>query len=151
MSTAPTASREDDVKACAALATELWAIERVIPYARNPRKNAGAVAKVAASIREFGFRQPIVVDATGIVVVGHTRLLAAQQLGLEAVPVHVAENLTPAQAKAYRIMDNRSHEESEWDEELLPLELGELRDEGFDLDLTGFDARELERIFPPKP
>jgi DNA modification methylase len=149
VSTAPAASRENDVKACAALATELWAIERVIPYARNPRKNAGAVAKVAASIQEFGFRQPIVIDATGVIVVGHTRLLAAQQLGLEAVPVHVASSLTPAQAKAYRIMDNRSHEGSEWDEELLPLELGDLRDEGFDLDLTGFDAKELQRIFPP--
>jgi DNA modification methylase len=137
------------VKPSSVLLTEPWQIDRVIPYARNPRKNTGAVAKVAASIREFGFRQPIVVDQDGVVIVGHTRLLAAQQLGFSEVPVHVATNLTPAQVKAYRIMDNRSHEESEWDEELLPLELTELRDEGFDLDLTGFDAKELAGIFPP--
>lgn len=149
MTSAVSASREVDVKIASSLVTEPWPIDRVIPYARNPRKNSGAVAKVTASIREFGFRQPIVVDPDGVVIVGHTRLLAARQLGLSEVPVHVATNLTPAQVRAYRIMDNRSHEESEWDEELLPLELTDLRDEGFDLDLTGFDAKELASIFPP--
>lgn len=124
----------------------LTAIERVIPYARNPRNNQAAVAKVAASIREFGWRQPIVVDSNMVVIVGHTRLLAAQQLGLEQVPVHVAEGLTEAQVKAYRLADNRTHEEAEWDSELLAIELGELKDFNFDLGLTGFDAEELEAL-----
>lgn len=122
---------------------ESWAIERVIPYARNPRKNSGAVAKVAASLKEFGWRQPIVVDEASVVIVGHTRLLAARSLGMTEVPVHVAAGLTKMQAKAYRIADNRTGEEAEWDYELLPLELTELRDAGFDLDLTGFDAEKI--------
>lgn len=121
-------------------------IASVVPYARNPRKNAGAVAKVAASLREFGWRQPIVVDSEMVVVVGHTRLLAAQQLGMAEVPVHVAEGLTENQIKAYRLADNRVHEEAEWDDELLALELGDLRDAGLDLALTGFDDDELARL-----
>lgn len=124
----------------------LVATERVIPYARNPRKNNAAVAKVAASIKEYGFRQPIVVDKDMVVIVGHTRLLAAQQLGIAEVPVHVAEGLTPAQVKAYRIADNRTHEEAEWDDELLAIELGELKESGFALDLTGFDEDELDKL-----
>jgi DNA modification methylase len=118
-------------------------IQRVIPYARNPRKNELAVVKVAASIKEFGWRQPIVVDSEMVIVVGHTRYLAAMQLGMEKVPVHVAEGLTPEQIKAYRIMDNRSHESSEWDDSLLSIELKELQDADFDMDLTGFDDDEL--------
>lgn len=121
-------------------------IGSVVPYARNPRRNQGAVAKVAASIREFGWRQPIVVDADMVVVAGHTRLLAAQQIGLKDVPVHVAEGLTQNQIKAYRIADNRVHEEAEWDDELLALEIGDLRDAGMDLALTGFDEDELARL-----
>jgi DNA modification methylase len=124
---------------------ENWPVDRVIPYARNPRRNEAAVAKVAASIREFGFRQPIVVDHAGVIIVGHTRLMAAQRLGLAAVPVHVAEGLTPAQVKAYRLADNRTHEEAEWDTELLSLELGDLRDLDFDLGLTSFDDDEIAR------
>jgi ParB-like chromosome segregation protein Spo0J len=119
------------------------ATEAVIPYARNPRKNAGAVAKVAASLVEFGWRQPIVVDTEGVIIVGHTRLLAAQQLGMSEVPVHVAEGLTPAQAKAYRLADNRTGEEAEWDADLLPLELNDLELDGFDLSLTGFNPDEI--------
>jgi DNA modification methylase len=118
-------------------------IKRVVPYARNPRKNAAAVANVAASLKEFGWRQPIVVDSEMVIVVGHTRYLAAQQLGMDKVPVHVAEGLSPAQVKAYRIMDNRSHEDSEWDDSLLALEITDLKDEDFDLELTGFDEDEL--------
>ena len=80
---------------------EIWPIEKPIPYARNARKiSDAAVAKVAASIKEFGFRQPIVVDTEGVIVAGHTRLLAARKLGLTEVPVHVATGLTPAQIKA---------------------------------------------------
>lgn len=125
-------------------------IERVIPYARNPRKNSGAVDKVAASLREFGFRQPIVVDKNYTVVAGHTRLLAAKKLGMTEVPVHVADGLTDAQLKAYRIADNRVGEEAEWDRELLQVELHDLESKEFDVALTGFDGAELSEImFPP--
>jgi ParB-like chromosome segregation protein Spo0J len=125
---------------------DLVPIDSVIPYARNPRKNAGAVGKVAASLREFGWRQPIVVDSEMVIIVGHTRLLAARQLGMTEVPVHVAGLLTPEQVKAYRITDNRVGEEAEWDNELLKLELGELRAGGMDLALTGFDDAELNGL-----
>src|ERR1051326_6766686 len=120
-------------------------IEKVIPYARNSRKiPERAIDKVAASINEFGFRVPIVVDKDGVIICGHTRLLAAKKLGLREVPVHVAENLTPAQVKAFRLMDNRSHQETDWDLELLGPELEELRDLDFDLELTGFDEHEID-------
>lgn len=126
---------------------EQWPTEKVIPYSRNPRmKNPAAIAKVAASIKEFGFRQPLVVDKEGVLVVGHTRLEAARKLGIEEVPVHVASELTPAQAKAYRLTDNRTNEESAWDQELLGLEVEELVSAGFDLALTGFDEGELEGL-----
>jgi ParB-like chromosome segregation protein Spo0J len=81
---------------------ELVSIDRVIPYARNPRKNDGAVAKIVASIKEYGFRQPIVVDDEMVIIAGHTRLKAAQQLGLKKVPIHIAEGLTPVQVQAWR-------------------------------------------------
>jgi ParB-like chromosome segregation protein Spo0J len=126
---------------------EQWDIEKVKPYDKNPRRNDKAVEAVAKSIREFGFRQPIVVDAGGVIVVGHTRYKAALKLGLKTVPVHVAADLTPAQARAYRLADNRTAETADWDVELLPIELGELRDEGFDLKLLGFTDKELaERL-----
>jgi len=121
-------------------------VERLVPYARNPRNNARAIDAVKASIAEFGFRQPIVVDDNMVVIVGHTRLEAAKALGLTTVPVHVAEGLTPAQARAYRLMDNRSHENAEWDDELLKLEFGDLKLDGFDLDLTGFDTDQLSEL-----
>jgi DNA modification methylase len=122
------------------------AVESLVPYARNPRNNTAAIDAVKASIAEFGFRQPIVVDEKLVVIVGHTRLEAAKQLGLKTVPVHVAEGLTPAQAKAYRIMDNRSHENAEWDDELLRLEFGDLKLDDFDLALTGFVSDELDKL-----
>jgi DNA modification methylase len=125
---------------------ELIDIGRVIPYARNPRRNEKAISKVAASIKEYGFRQPIVVDEEMVIIAGHTRLQAAQSLGLKKVPVHIAEGLTAPQIKAYRLADNRTHEDAEWDDELLAIELGELNELGFDLDLTGFEAIELERL-----
>jgi len=94
---------------------ELWPIDKLIPYARNARKiPQAAIDKVAASIKEFGWRQPIVVDVDGVIVAGHVRLLAAKQLGEKKVPVHVASGLTPGQIKAFRLMDNRSHQESGW-------------------------------------
>ena len=114
---------------------ELWPIDRPLPYAKNPRKiPQSAIDKVAASIKEFGWRQPIVVDADGVVVVGHTRLLAARKLGLLEVPVHVAADLTEAQCRAYRIADNRAGEEARWDDKLLKLEISEL---GVLAELTG--------------
>jgi DNA modification methylase len=119
---------------------------QIIPYARNPRKNEKAVATVAASIAEFGWRQPIVVDEAMVVLAGHTRLEAARQLGLETAPVHVARGLTEAQARAFRIMDNRSSENAEWDDELLGLELGDLLEAEFDLGLTGFTDEELNAL-----
>src|SRR5438874_5801667 len=122
-----------------------WPLERIIPYARNARKiPVAAVDKVAASIQEFGWRQPIVVDGKGVIICGHTRLQAARKLGLKEAPVHVAENLTPAQVRAYRLLDNRSHEETTWDDELLGLELLDLKGLDFDLDLTGFETDELK-------
>src|SRR5689334_14981155 len=102
-------------------------INDIKPYESNPRKNDSAVEAVAKSIREFGFRQPVVVDSEGVVVVGHTRVKAARQLGLEKIPVHVASDLTPEQARAYRIADNQTNALSDWDEDLLIAEISGLQ------------------------
>ncbi len=126
---------------------ELWDIGRPKPYEGNPRKlPEKAIKKVAASIKEFGFRSPIVVDEQEVILAGHTRLQAAQSLGLKKVPVHVAIGLTEAQARAYRIADNRVAQETDWLEDALKLELEALDELGFDLDLTGFDVPELNRL-----
>jgi ParB-like chromosome segregation protein Spo0J len=125
---------------------ELLKLDEITPYARNPRINAHAVEKVAASIKEFGFRQPIVTDGEHVIVAGHVRYEAAKRLGLKKVPVHVAEGLTPAQIKAYRITDNRVGEESEWDKALLQLEVTELGEEEYDTELLGFNVEELKEI-----
>jgi DNA modification methylase len=121
-------------------------IESIKPYESNPRINDYAVEAVAKSIQEFGFRQPIVVDADGVIVVGHTRYKAAQKLGLTEVPVHVATDLTPEQARAYRIADNQTASLAEWDFDVLPLELSQLVDANFDMSLLGFDSTELEKM-----
>jgi DNA modification methylase len=128
--------------------TETWPLERLIDYARNPRKNDHAVDRVAAAIKEFGFRVPIVAKSDGLVVDGHLRLKAARKLGLAEVPVVLADDLTDAQVKAFRISVNRMAELAEWDSELLALELGELGELGFDLDLTGFSDEELDGLTP---
>jgi len=130
--------------------TRLVPLDEITPYARNPRKNANAVDKVAASIKEFGWRQPIVVDEDMVVLAGHTRLLAARKLRLDVAPVHIAKGLTPQQAAAYRLMDNRSSEAASWDEELLGLELAELLDSGIDAELTGFDDFEISKLLESK-
>ncbi len=130
---------------------EMWPIGRVVPYEKNPRINAAAVDAVAKSIQQFGWRQPIVVDRDGVIVVGHTRWLAAKQLGFSEVPVHVAADLTPAQAKAYRLADNATNEIAEWDMDLLPVELADLKAMEFDLDLLGFDAKELKKLLGDEP
>jgi ParB-like chromosome segregation protein Spo0J len=105
---------------------EMRPIESVRPYANNPRLNDAAVDAIAASLRAYGFRQPIVVDEEGVIIVGHTRYKAAVKLGMETVPVHVAVGLSPAQAKAYRIADNQTAALSQWDDDKLPLELAAL-------------------------
>jgi ParB-like chromosome segregation protein Spo0J len=125
---------------------ELRSLEQIKPYDHNPRDNNGAVDAVIISIRQFGWRQPIVVDAAGVIIAGHTRYKAAQKMGMTQVPVHVATELSPAQVKAYRIADNATGELAEWDYDLLPIELTGLQEDGFDLSLLGFDSEELQRI-----
>jgi hypothetical protein len=128
-------------------ATTLWPVERVRPYENNPRKNASAVAVVARSIATFGFRQPIVVDREGVIVVGHTRWRAAQELGLSHVPVHVAAELSADAARAYRLADNRTNEEAEWDNAALGAELAALlADDYADIIATGFSEQEIEGL-----
>ena len=125
---------------------EIIEIEKVIPYARNPRKNTNAISKVSASLKEFGWQQPIVVDKELVVIAGHTRLESAKLLNMKTVPIHIAKTLTPEQVKAYRLADNRVSQEAEWDDELLKLELGDLSKLNFDLNLTGFDDKELNSL-----
>ncbi len=126
---------------------ELWPLDRLRPYARNPRTHSDAqVDQIAASMIEFGWTNPVLVDERGGVPAGHGRLLAARKLGLAEVPVIRFEHLSEAQKRAYLLADNRRAEQAGWDEELLAGELAWLRDERFDLDLNGFDAAELERL-----
>ena len=123
-----------------------WPIGRVRPYEGNPRRNDDAVPKVAASIEEFGWKQPIVVDADGVIIAGHTRYKAAQALGLETVPVVVASDLTPEQCAAYRLADNKTSELAEWDYQLLAEELDGLL--GFDMERFGFDGEvDVDALF----
>jgi DNA modification methylase len=129
-----------------ALQIEMWTLDRLRPYENNPRINDDAVDAVANSIREFGFSQPIVVDSDSVIIVGHTRLKAAQKLGLERVPVVVASHLTPDQVRAYRIADNKTAEIAEWNYDLLPIELSALQEANYDLGLLGFDSEELAKL-----
>lgn len=122
-------------------------IDEVFLYANNPRKNDMAVDKIAASIKEFGFKVPIVIDKKGVIVAGNTRYKASRQLGLEEIPCLVADDLTEQQIKAFRIADNKTHEFAEWDMELLSVEFEELKELDFDIGLTGFGADELSDIF----
>ena len=122
---------------------EYWDIDKLIPYARNPRKNDDAVPKMAGLIKEFGFKVPVIIRGSGEVIDGHLRLKAARQLGMKQVPVVLADEWTPAQVKAFRLAVNRSAEWAEWDDELLKLELDDLKLEDFDLELIGFDEVEF--------
>jgi ParB-like chromosome segregation protein Spo0J len=124
----------------------------LIPYARNSRTHSEAqVAKIAASIREFGFLNPIIIDGKDGIVAGHGRLLAAQNLGMTVVPVIKASHLTEAQRRAYVLADNRLALDAGWDNDLLRIEIGDLKSAGFDLSLTGFDLGEIgEFLAPPK-
>jgi DNA modification methylase len=128
---------------------EMRPINTIRPYENKPRLNDAAVDAIAASLREFGFRQPIVVDTEGIIIVGHGRYRAALKLGSEVVPVHVATDLTPEQIKAYRISDNKIAELSDWNYELLPIELYQLQSMNYDLALLGFDQDELAKLLGP--
>ena len=126
---------------------EHWPIARLLPYARNARTHSDEqVAQVAASIVEFGFTNPILVGSDGVIVAGHGRLAAARELDLETVPVVVLDHLTPTQRRALVIADNRIAENAGWDEAMLRTELEALQDDGFDLDLTGFDPDALAEL-----
>jgi DNA modification methylase len=125
---------------------ELWPIDKLVFYARNPRKNDSAVDRMCSSIREFGFKIPVLARSGGEVVDGHLRLKAARKLGITEVPVILCDEWTPAQVKAFRLMVNRSVTWAAWDEELLALELQELKESDFDLDLTGFDPGEIDGL-----
>ena len=123
---------------------EHWPTTKLLPYVRNARQHSDEqIAQIAASIAEFGFVNPILTGADGVLVAGHGRLAAARKLGLSTVPVVVLDHLTPTQRRALVLADNRLAELATWDDALLRVELEALRDEGFDLDLTGFDADAL--------
>ena len=128
---------------------KLVPISDVKPYENNPRLNDDAVDAVAQSINEWGFRQPLVVDPDGVIIVGHTRWKAAKKLGLSEVPVHVARDLEPEAVRAYRIADNRTGENAQWDFDLLPIEIGALQQSGFDCELLGFNSDELAKLLEP--
>jgi len=123
------------------------AIEAIKPYANNPRQHSAvAIDKVAQSIKDFGWQQPIVVDKKYVIIAGHTRFKAAQQLGLTQVPVLIAEQLSPAQAASFRLADNRTHEEGEWDEALLARALRNLNIGNANLNCTGFSSNEIDDL-----
>lgn len=118
----------------------------LLPYEKNPRNNDESIETVAASISEYGFRQPIVVDENMVILAGHTRHLASISLDLDKVPVHIAKGLDEAQKRSFRLMDNKSAEMSTWDRDLLKAELSELANFDFDMTLTGFSLEEIARL-----
>src|SRR5437879_1806842 len=124
------------------LTLEQWPIERLIHYSRNPRKNDAVVDQMIASIREFGFKIPVLAKGDGSVIDGHLRLKAAQRLGIPEVPVILCDDWSDAQVKAFRLLVNRSANWAEWDDELLKLELQDLKAFDYNLSLTGFDPEE---------
>ena len=122
-----------------------WSIDRIKPYNQNPRKITDkAIEVVAESIKNFGFKNPILVDKDGVIIAGHTRRLAAQKLGLESVPVIVCDDLTEQQVKALRLADNKTSEFSEWDSQMLDAELLEVSD--IDMQAFGFDIPEPAEV-----
>ena len=125
---------------------QIWHLDKLVLYARNPRKNDAAVDRMCASIREFGFKIPVLARSDGAVVDGHLRLKAARKLGITEIPVILCDEWTEAQVKAFRLMVNRSVSWAEWDDELLSLELQELAAADFDLSLTGFNSKELDDL-----
>jgi len=135
----------DRVTPAMARRIELWPLARLVPYQRNPRTHSEEqVTQIAASIAEFGFCNPILVDSHDGIVAGHGRLLAAKKLGLAEVPVIVLDHLDETQRRAYLLADNRLSELAGWDQEMLALELKELADAGFDATIAGFDSKEID-------
>lgn len=131
---------------------ERWPVERLIPYARNPRTHTDEqVAQIAASIAEFGWTNPVLVGADGVVIAGHARLMAARKLALAEVPVIMLDHLTEAQRRALVIADNRLALNAGWDEDMLRVEIDALREVDFDLDVLGFDDQELEALLADEP
>lgn len=130
---------------------EKWKIDKLIPYARNARTHSDEqVSQIAASIKEWGWTTPVLVDEQGGIIAGHGRTLAAQKLQMTEVPVMVAKGWSDAKKRAYIIADNKLAQNADWDNEMLALELGELGDLGFDLDLTGFAADEIADLLSPE-
>lgn len=128
---------------------EHWPIDRLIPYARNSRTHSDAqVAQIAASIKEWGWTTPVLVDSGGTIIAGHGRVMAARKLGIDKIPVVIADGWTEAQKRAYVIADNKLALNAGWDADLLGQEFAELADVGFDLDLTGFTAEEIDALKP---
>src|SRR5437660_4730731 len=125
---------------------EVWPVDRLVFYARNPRKNDRAVDRMVASIREYGFKIPVLARSDGEVVDGHLRLKAAHKMAITEVPVILCDEWTPAQVKAFRLMVNRSVTWADWDDELLSQEILELKNLDYDLSLTGFDDQELAQL-----
>jgi len=130
---------------------QTWPIDKLVVYARNPRKNDAAVDRMCASIREFGFKIPCLARSNGELIDGHLRLKAARKLGLTEIPVILCDEWTPAQVKAFRLMVNQSATWADWDEELLAVELSDLQKFDFDLSLTGFDTKELDEFLLHDP
>jgi len=140
---------------------QIWATDRLVPYAQNPRKNDTVVDRMCDSIREFGFKIPCLVRSDGEVVDGHLRLKAARKLGMEEIPVILCDEWSPAQVKAFRLLVNQSTNWADWDEDLLAKEFEDLQNMDYDLALTGFDAPEIdeflraeapnEDVIPPVP
>lgn len=128
---------------------EKWAIDKLIPYARNSRTHSDEqVSQLAASIKEWGWTTPVLVDEQGGIIAGHGRTLAAQKLKMAEVPVMVARGWSDAKKRAYVLADNKLAMNAGWDNEMLALELGEIGELGFDLDMTGFTAEEIEALTP---
>lgn len=140
---------------------QIWPIDKLVFYARNPRKNDGAVERMCASIKEFTFKVPCLIRSDGEVIDGHLRLKAARKLGITEIPVILCDEWTPAQVKAFRLMVNRSATWADWDDDLLAQELLDLQTLEYDLALTGFDTKEIdalilnntpdEDVVPPPP
>jgi hypothetical protein len=133
-------------RTAAPLEIQTWPIDRLVLYARNPRKNDAVVDRMCSSIREYGFKVPVLARSDGEVVDGHLRIKAARKLRIDQIPVILCDEWTPAQVKAFRLMVNRSVTWASWDDELLALELQELSQADFDLSLTGFDPGEIDAL-----
>lgn len=144
---------QEDVQGGEIMEIKRVKLSEIRPYEKNPRRNDSAVDAVAASIKEFGWQQPIVVDKDGVIIAGHTRYKAAKKLKCKEVPVVYADNLTEEQVKAYRLADNKVGEIANWDFDMLKIELADLADIGFDMKPFDFDfdrAKEQEEDNAPE-